>query len=185
MALGMFDAGSLLREQQHVQSQNVATSSLLRDEPPDTIQISVGRPRGAVSVLVGRPGAHEKSAMDRSHGDLREKDITNIEITTTQAVDVEQLARDIRASIGLCSITMHAVMTNTCDVPLLRRCGMSCECEVIVHINRAVPVKTDEDDNHVPPIAKIKNEDEDENQPPAKIAKISRWAMPANRWLPE
>ena len=145
MALGMFDAGSLLREQQHVQSQNVATSSLLRDEPPDTIQISVGR-----------PGAHEKSAMDRSHGDLREKDITKIEITTTQAVDVEQLARDIRASIGLCSITMHAVMTNTCDVPLLRRCGMSCECEVIVHINRAVPVKTDEDDNHVPPIAKIK-----------------------------
>ena len=67
-----------------------------------------------------------------------EKHITKIEITTTQAVDVEQLARDIRASIGHCNITMHAVMTNRCDVPMLRRHGIVSGCEVIVHINRAM-----------------------------------------------
>ena len=81
---------------------------------------------------------------------VEKKNITKIEITTTQAVDVEQLARDIRASIGYCAvrdggdqpfqcpITMHAIMTNLCDVPMLRRHGILSGCEVIVHINRAV-----------------------------------------------
>ena len=67
-----------------------------------------------------------------------ETNITKIEITTTHAVDVEQLARDIRASIGYCNIIMHAIMTNLCEVPLLRRHGILSGCEVIVHINRAV-----------------------------------------------
>ena len=75
---------------------------------------------------------------------LVEKNITKIEITTTQAVDVEQLVRDIRASIGHCNITMHAIMTNICDVPLLRRHGILSGCEVIVHINRAVRETTGE-----------------------------------------
>ena len=68
----------------------------------------------------------------------REIKLKKIDITTTHAVDVEQLARDIRASIGHCNITMHAVMTNLCDVPLLRRHGILSGCEVIVHINLAV-----------------------------------------------
>ena len=70
-----------------------------------------------------------------------EKVIRKIEITTTQAVDVEQLARDIRASIGHCNITMHAVMKHTYDGEARwLRCwdSVSPECEVIVHINGAV-----------------------------------------------
>ena len=62
-----------------------------------------------------------------------EQRIRKIEITTTQDVDVEQLARDIRASIGYENISMHAVMTNVHDVPVWMS-GL----EVIVHINRAV-----------------------------------------------
>ena len=43
----MFDVGT--RPQQHVQSQDVATTTPLRDEPPEKKQRT---------VLVGRPGAH-------------------------------------------------------------------------------------------------------------------------------
>ena len=68
--------------------------------------------------------------MDRDYVETR---IMKIEITTTQAVDVEQLARDIRASIGYENISMHAIMTNLHDVPVWMS-GL----EVIVHINRAV-----------------------------------------------
>ena len=74
--------------------------------------------------------------MDR---DYVEKRIRKIEITTTQAVDVEQLARDIRASIGYENISMHAIMTNLHDVPVWMS-GL----EVIVHINRAVRETTGE-----------------------------------------
>ena len=80
---------------------------------------------------------------------LVETNITKIEITTTQAVDVQQLARDIRASIGYCNITMHGVMTNLCDVALLRGHGILSETEIIVHINRAVGETGD------PPISEI------------------------------
>ena len=75
--------------------------------------------------------------MDR---DYVEKRIRKIEITTTQAVDVEQLARDIRASIGYENISMHAIMTNLHEVHP-RLSGL----EVIVHITvRAVRETTGE-----------------------------------------
>ena len=74
--------------------------------------------------------------MDR---DYVEKRIRKIEITTTQAVDVEQLASDIRASIGYENISMHAIMTNVHDVP-----AWMSGLEVIVHINCAVRETTGE-----------------------------------------
>ena len=69
-------------------------------------------------------------------GPFVERAITKIEITTTQAVDVKQLKRDITASIGYDNIAMHGVEHCICDLPFLRKHGILQGCEVIIHILR-------------------------------------------------
>ena len=60
-----------------------------------------------------------------------EKKITRIDVTTTRTVNVEQLSRDVKASIGSGNILMSAIMTNLHDVP-----SYLSELDVIVHIAR-------------------------------------------------
>ena len=66
---------------------------------------------------------------------ISKKSIRKIEVTTTQAVDVEQLARDMRASIGDENILGYAMSNNLHKVrPRFSR------LEVIVHIT-VIPVR--------------------------------------------
>ena len=65
-----------------------------------------------------------------------EKHITRIDITTTRTVNVEQLSRDVKASIGSGNILMSAIMTNLHDVPAYLS-GL----DVIVHITRKAQVE--------------------------------------------
>ena len=59
------------------------------------------------------------------------KTITKIDVTTTRTVNVEQLSRDVRASIGYGNITMSALMTNQYSFP-----EYLSNLDVIVHITR-------------------------------------------------
>ena len=65
-----------------------------------------------------------------------EKNITRIDVTTTRTVNVEQLSRDVKASIGSGNILMSAIMTNLHDVP-----SYLSELDVIIHIARKAHVE--------------------------------------------
>ena len=105
-------------------------------------------------------GIAQQSAMDSPRSIYPEghveKRIRKIETTTTQAVDVEQLARGIRASIGYENISMHAIMTNLHEV-----LAWMSRLENIVHINRAVRETTGE----------ATDETGDTEEPPPKRAR--------------
>ena len=93
------------------------------------------------------------------------KTITKIDVTTTRTVKVEQLSRDVRASIGYGNITMSALMTNQYSFP-----EYLSNLDVIVHITRSANSQTVDE----PPPTQNANVDvqsansETEHEPPPK-----------------
>ena len=93
------------------------------------------------------------------------KTITKIDVTTTRTVNVEQLSRDVRASIGYGNITMSALMTNQYSFP-----EYLSNLDVIVHITRSANSQTVDE----PPPTQNANLDvqsansETEHEPPPK-----------------
>ena len=97
------------------------------------------------------------------------KTITKIDVTTTRTVNVEQLSRDVRASIGYGNITMSALMTNQYSFP-----EYLSNLDVIVHITRSANSQTVDE----PPPTQNANVDvqsansETEHEPPPKRNRV-------------